>query len=107
MLLCSLPPSQVTIAADVPAVYRSVQYFDNLSHVTQRALDRSVCKVILSDTPVTAPNGTVYNQPLIDALRATYQRAVAQHCQLRLSVDHKLNAAGECGEGFSKTGLVR
>jgi len=86
-----MPPSEVKVGTSQTPSYRSVHYFDNLTNLTNRVLDRSIRSDVVRVHPeaITAPRGAKRNQ-----------QAVEQHCISRLVADGIQNAGQECGSGL-------
>ncbi len=101
MLLCTLAASAVILASK-PAGFHTVTYWDNKHQLSQQVLDRSICDTITLRTPAVAPDGTVYSPALLAAQRTRYQRATAEHCQKRLTVEGIASPSTECGEGWKR-----
>lgn len=89
-----MPPSIVKVGTTQTPSYRSVHYFDNITDLTNRVLDRSIrSDVVRAHTNLQ--NGEIYTQ---SARRN--QEAVEEHCISRLTADGIKNAAKECGNGL-------
>jgi hypothetical protein len=109
MLLCTLAASAIILATPVKANSHSVQFYDNAIQVSQRVLDRSICKDIVRVQPIESEGWDTLTQDQKDArtrqmiIRQTRNsQAVSTHCQLRLVSDGISNPSEECGQGFGK-----
>ena len=102
-------PSSVHVEQNIPAVYHSVQYFDNKINVTNRVLDRSIVKDVVRVQPLESSSWDTLTQDQKDArarqmlIRQTRNlQATSTHCQLRLVADGISNPSGECGRGIGQ-----
>lgn len=84
------PPSTVTVGTAKNPMWNSVHFWDNISNVTPRVLDRSIRSDIVR-VHTNALNGEHFT----NAAKKN-KAAVERHCQLRLEADGTKNAIKEC-----------
>lgn len=89
-----MPPSEVKVGTSQTPSYRSVHYFDNLTNLTNRVLDRSIRSDVVR-VHTNMQNGEIYTRSAV-----RNQQAVESHCISRLVADGILNAGKECGNGL-------
>lgn len=89
-----MPPSEVKVGTTQTPSYRSVHYFDNLTNLTNRVLDRSIRSDVVR-VHTNQNNGEIN----VRAAKRN-QQAVEQHCIKRLTSDGIKNPSKECGNGL-------
>lgn len=84
------PPSVVTVGTAKNPMWNSVHFWDNISNVTPRVLDRSIRADIVR-VHTNALNGEHFT----NAAKKN-KAAVESHCRSRLNADGVKNAVKEC-----------
>lgn len=84
------PPSVVTVGTAKNPMWNSVHFWDNISNVTPRVLDRS----IRADIVRVHTNGL--NGQIFTNAAKKNKAAVESHCRSRLNADGVKNAVKEC-----------
>lgn len=95
MEICTiLIASALTLAPVEKPVFRSVQYFDSINRVSERVLDRSICKDIERVYPLTTKQGATRVEEKVKLDRNASRKAVESHCMGRVRAEGKV--ASEC-----------
>lgn len=84
------PPSEVRVGTANNPIYNSVHFWDNISNVTARVLDRSM-RVEIVRVHTNMQNGEIFT----NAAKKN-KAALESHCRSRLNADGIKNAVKEC-----------
>lgn len=85
-----MPPSEVRVGTANNPIFNSVHFWDNISNVTPRVLDRSM-RLEIVRVHTNMQNGERY----INAAKKN-KAALETHCQSRLKADGVANVIKEC-----------
>lgn len=85
-----MPPSEVRVGTANNPIYNSVHFWDNISNVTARVLDRSM-RVEIVRVHTNMQNGEIFT----NAAKKN-KAALESHCRSRLNADGIKNAVKEC-----------
>lgn len=86
--------SALTLAPVQKPVYHSVQFFDRQTRISERVLDRSICKDIERAHPLTTVQGHERVLEKVKQSRIANRSAVENHCRNRVRAEGKND--GEC-----------
>ena len=95
MDICTiLIASALTLGSTDKAVFHSVQFYDHQTRVSERVLDRSICKDIERVYPLTTLQGAERVEEKVRLDREGNRKAVEKHCKGRVRSEGK--DASEC-----------
>lgn len=94
MICTIILASALTLGTVEKPTYHSVQHFDNQIRVTQRVLDRTICKDLERVHPLTTVQGAERVAEKVKLDRDANRKAVEAHCAARLRAESKDH--GEC-----------
>ena len=89
MICTILLASALTLAPVDKPVFRSVQYFDKLTRVSERVLDRSICKDIERIYPLTTEQGAERVEEKVNKDREANRNAHVARCRARVASEGK------------------
>ena len=89
-MICSIIlASALTLAPVQKPVFRSVQYFDSINRVSERVLDRTICKDLERIHPLTTVQGAERVAEKVKLDRNANRKAVESHCMGRVRAEGK------------------